>query len=301
MNHSLVGEFKELLGEHKVYTDEPMKNHTTFKIGGPARIFVTPKNRGELCRCIQLSQRAGAEYFIVGNGSNLLVRDGGIDAVVICTVEMTDICVSGTMMEADCGALLSKVASAAAKESLSGLEFASGIPGTLGGGIFMNAGAYGGELKDIVCSVSAWMDGEICELSVEDCGFGYRSSVFSKNGGIILGAKLKLQPGVKEEILEKSRELNRRRVEKQPLDYPSAGSTFKRPPGYFAGALIQQAGLKGYEIGGAQVSEKHSGFIINAGGATAKNVLDLIEYVKAEVKRCSGVELTEEIKVVGKD
>ena len=246
MNHSLVGEFKQLLGENKVYTNEPMKNHTTFKIGGPARIFVTPKNRGELCRCIQLSQRAGAEYFIVGNGSNLLVRDGGIDAVVICTVEMTDICVSGTMIEADCGALLSKVASAAAKESLSGLEFASGIPGTLGGGIFMNAGAYGGELKDIVFSVSAWMDGEACELSVEECGFGYRSSVFSKNGGIILGAKLKLQPGVKEEILEKSRDLNRRRVEKQPLDYPSAGSTFKRPPGYFAGALIQQAGLKGY-------------------------------------------------------
>ncbi len=279
----------------------PMKNHTTFKIGGNADIYVTPAKEEELVSAIEICIKFGVPYMILGNGSNLLVSDEGIEGAVISTDKLTDLYITEDVyLYSAAGNMLSKAANFAMSHSLSGLEFASGIPGSVGGGIFMNAGAYDGELCDSVVSVRAYFGGKITEFNADECEFGYRTSIFQKNGAVILGAKFRLDKGNIEEIKAKAADFNSRRREKQPLEYPSAGSTFKRPEGYFAGKLIQDAGLKGYSVGGACVSEKHSGFVINKGNATAKDVIELVEYIKKEVKDKFGVQLTEEIKITGR-
>ena len=284
-----------------VLFDEPMKKHTTFKIGGNADVFVIPRNSQEIIDSIKLCEEFEAPFYIIGNGSNLLVGDGGINGVVIQIFKnMGSIRVNGNIIKAESGALLSSVSKRAIDEGLTGLEFASGIPGTVGGGVCMNAGAYGGEMKDIISKVVVLKNGKISELSNEESEFEYRNSRILKNGMIVLEAEMVLQKGNFDEIKEKTYEFNRLRSEKQPLEFPSAGSAFKRPEGYFAGKLIMDSGLRGYSVGGASVSEKHCGFIVNKGGATAKDVITLIEDVKRIVNDKFGVTLEPEIRFVGK-
>lgn len=293
--------FEEALGKENVSENEPMSRHTTFRVGGTADWFLTPETENELRAVLKILAEAGMTYFVMGNGSNLLVGDRGIRGAVICPYKkMSEVRVSETEIYAEGGARLAVVAAAAADAALCGMEFASGIPGSVGGAIYMNAGAYGAEMSGIVKSVR-YMDesGEICEYSADECGFGYRKSVFCKKHGVILGCTLDLARSDEAAIRAYMRELNEKRVSKQPLDKPSAGSTFKRPEGYFAGALIEQSGLKGVTIGGAQVSEKHAGFVVNIGGATAKDILDLIEYVQKAVFKNTGVMLEPEVKTVG--
>lgn len=293
--------FEEALGKANVSENEPMSRHTTFRVGGAADWFLTPETENMLCAALKIIAEAGMPYFVMGNGSNLLVGDRGIRGAVVCPYKkMSAVRVSGNEIYAECGARLSTVALSAADASLCGMEFASGIPGSVGGAIYMNAGAYGAEMSGIVKSVRYMaVDGEICELRAEECGFGYRKSVFCEKDGVILGCTLSLEHGDEGAIREYMRELNDRRVSKQPLDKPSAGSTFKRPEGHFAGALIENSGLMGATIGGAQVSEKHAGFVVNAGGATAKDILDLICHVKKTVFDNTGVMLEPEVKIVG--
>ncbi len=240
-------------------------------------------------------------YFILGNGSNLLVGDEGIDgAVISLRKKMSDIRCEGSELCAECGALLSRVATVAVENELCGFEFASGIPGSVGGAVYMNAGAYGSEMSEIIKSVDyVDKDGNIRTTDSADCGFGYRKSAFAERGDIILGCRLALSKGRAEEIRAKMNELTQRRVTKQPIDKPSAGSVFKRPEGHFAGGLIEQAGLKGFSVGGAQVSEKHAGFIINTGGATAADVIKLIHHIQKTVFDKFGVRLETEVKTVG--
>ncbi len=284
-----------------VLFDEPMKKHTTFKIGGNADVFVIPRNSQEIIDSIKLCEEFEAPFYIIGNGSNLLVGDGGINGVVIQIFKnMGSIRVNGNIIKAESGALLSSVSKRAIDEGLTGLEFASGIPGTVGGGVCMNAGAYGGEMKDIISKVVVLKNGKISELSNEESEFEYRNSRILKNGMIVLEAEMVLRKGNFDEIKEKTYEFNRLRSEKQPLEFPSAGSAFKRPEGYFAGKLIMDSGLRGYSVGGASVSEKHCGFIVNKGGATAKDVITLIEDVKRIVNDKFGVTLEPEIRFVGK-
>lgn len=277
-----------------------MADHTTFKIGGCADIFVTPESEEALLSAVDICRTQREPYMVIGHGSNLLISDRGIAGVVICTEKLSHLEVEDTALYAQAGAMLSKAANFAADHALAGMEFASGIPGTVGGGVFMNAGAYGGELKDIIESVRVLRSGKVEEVSAAACGFGYRTSIFQKNGDSILGVAFRLHCGNREEIREKSQEFNRRRKEKQPLEFPSAGSTFKRPEGYFAGKLIQDAGLSGKAVGGAMVSEKHNGFVINTGGATAQDVVDLIAEIKKTVAEQSGVQLQEEIRITGR-
>jgi len=278
-----------------------MSEHTTFKIGGPADIFIIPADEDALIKAVSLCREQGVSYFILGNGSNLLISDYGIDGVVISTEKVSAIAVNEKTIEAGCGAMLAKIAYLAQQNSLAGLEFAAGIPGTLGGAIYMNAGAYGEELKDIICSVRFLSQtGEVLEYTSGQCEFGYRTSRFQREPALILSAKMQLQSGNSADIAQKSKGLNAKRRDKQPLDLPSAGSVFKRPQGNFVGTLIEQAGLKGFSIGGAQVSAKHAGFIVNTGGATATDVLQLIECIKKTVKEKTDVELQEEIKLIGK-
>lgn len=299
MKSGLTEKLLDICGSKNVLTNEPMKKHTTFKIGGNADILVFPETDDALRRVIELCKKENVRTVILGNGSNVLVSDEGIRGVVISTMRLSSVTVTDNKICAQAGALLSSVASAATNHCLCGLEFASGIPGTLGGGIFMNAGAYGGELKDVITSVTFLSaDGQIKTISNTDCSFGYRSSIFQQNGGIILGAEFELKTGVKDDIIALCSELNRRRRDKQPLNFPSAGSTFKRPEGYFAGKLIEDCGLKGFKIGGAEVSQKHSGFVVNTGNATAEDVLQLIKHVQKTVKENFNVELKEEIKYI---
>lgn len=293
--------FEEILGAQNVLIDEPMSKHTTFKIGGAADFFLTPENEEQLRAVYKAAKEAKLPVFILGNGSNLLVGDKGIRGVVVCLFKKMDsVEVSGDEIFVGCGALMSRVSSVALNSELAGFEFASGIPGTVGGGVYMNAGAYGFELKDIIKSVR-FMDGDgnISELEGCNCEFGYRESIFSKMSYIVLGCTFKLTKDKKELIRERINDYTQRRVTKQPVEKPSAGSVFKRPEGYFAGALIEDANLKGFSVGGAQVSEKHAGFIINKGSATARDVLDLIEYIKDVVYRKNGVMLEPEVKLVG--
>ncbi len=283
-----------------VLFDEPMKKHTTFKIGGNADVFIIPNDSGEIIDAIKLCEEFKAPFYIIGNGSNILVGDGGINGVVIQIFKnMGNIGVNGNIIKAEGGALLSLVSRKALEEGLTGLEFASGIPGTVGGGVCMNAGAYGGEMKDIISKVVVLKNGEILELSNEESEFEYRNSCILKNGMIVLEAEMVLQKGKADEIKEKMFEFNRLRSEKQPLEFPSAGSAFKRPEGYFAGKLIMDSGLRGYSVGGASVSEKHCGFIINKGNATAKDVRTLIDDVKRIVNDKFGVMLKPEIRFIG--
>lgn len=280
--------------------DEPMAKHTSFRIGGPARRMALPKTREQLVVLAGLLQEAGIEPLLLGNGTNLLVADEGLDTVVINTsaqlsrVEQTGEC----ELTADAGVSLCQLALFAWKQGLAGLAFAHGIPGTLGGGVVMNAGAYGGELKDVIADVTALYPDGVRTLTADEMGFSYRHSVFSSGEGIVLGAKLKLEPGDPNAIKAKMDELMARRKASQPLEFPSAGSTFKRPPGHYAGPLIESCGLKGARIGGAEVSCKHAGFVVNAGGATCADVLALMEKVQKTVFDTYGVLLEPEVKIV---
>ena len=284
----------------RVLENEPLARHTTFRVGGPADVLFLPESAEELQRAMELAREAGEDCLVIGNGSNLLVRDGGVRGLVIKLAgPMSGVSVEGTAIRAQAGASLSQVSRAALQASLTGLEFASGIPGSLGGALAMNAGAY--ELSQVVREAMVLMDGRVQTLSREKLAMGYRTTRVLREGGIVLSAVLDLKEGDASQIAETMDELNRRRREKQPLSFPSAGSTFKRPEGYFAGALIEQAGLKGYAIGGAQVSEKHAGFLINRGGATASDLLRLIEYVQERVYAQSGVRLETEVRICGVD
>lgn len=288
-------------GTEQVLRDEPMSRHTTFRIGGPAALFCIPRSVPALAATVKACIEADIPYYILGNGSNVLVSDAGYQGVVIQLFRNMDgIRIRGTEMEVEAGALLVKIAHTAAKESLTGLEFASGIPGTLGGGLTMNAGAYGGEMKDVVKeAVVMKPDGEILRLTKEELELGYRTSVIARKGYLVISALLELKEGEAEVIRARMQELKEARTSKQPLEYAGAGSTFKRPEGYFAGKLIMDAGLRGFTVGGAQVSEKHCGFVINRGGATAQNVMDLVRQVQNEVKKQFGVELELEVKLLG--
>lgn len=287
----------------KVLLDEPMKNHTSFKIGGPADIMIIPGNEKELIEGIKICKDNNINYYIMGNGSNLLVSDKGIEGVVIkISEEFGDIVVNDTTIKAESGALLTVVSKKALKNSLTGLEFASGIPGSIGGAITMNAGAYGGEMKDIVTKVRCLNgDGNIVEYSNEEMKFRYRKSRVEEEGLIVLSVEMELEKGDYKTIEERMRELTEKRTSKQPLHLPSAGSTFKRPEGYFAGKLIDDSGLRGIRHGGAQVSEKHCGFIVNIDNATSEDVRTLIRTVQKIVKDNYGVELETELKIIGRE
>ncbi len=291
---------KAFTDEKNILINEPMSKHTTFRIGGNADFFVCPANTKELEMIVSELKNRSLPYIVIGNGSNLLVSDKGIDGAVICTENLTDITVAGNSIYADSGVKLSALASEATKNSLSGLEFAAGIPGTVGGGVFMNAGAYDGELQNVIEFVRVLRDGKVVDLTPDLCLFGYRSSVFQLSEDIILGASFSLIPGNKDDISAKIHDFAARRKLKQPLEFPSAGSAFKRPEGYFAGKLIDDSGLRGFSIGGAQVSEKHCGFIINKGGATSADVVELIKYIKTSVYVRFGVKLHEEIRLIGR-
>ena len=299
----LKQELLACLGEDGLKLQEMMKEHTTFRVGGAADYFIQPKSAEELRAALEILHRYEIPVLVIGNGSNLLVRDKGIRGAVIQIYNrMADITVAEDTIYAKGGALLSAVAARAAEHSLTGLEFASGIPGSIGGAVVMNAGAYGGEMKDVLVSVEVLtQELEIKTIPVAELDLGYRHSIIPEKGYIVLGATLRLKEGNAAEIRGRMAELAEQRRAKQPLQYPSAGSTFKRPEGYFAGKLVQDAGLKGKTIGGAQVSEKHSGFLINIGGATAQDILDLIAFCQKEVKEQFGVTLETEVKIVGEE
>ena len=278
-----------------------MKRHTTFRIGGPADFFLLPSTVDEVRGILEICREEELPYFILGNGSNLLVSDKGYRGVIIQLYRnFSNISVEGNEICASSGALLSQIAAAARNASLTGFEFAGGIPGTLGGAVFMNAGAYGGELKDVLKEAVVMTEqGEILTLPVEKLDLGYRTSRIKKAGYLVLEARLVLEQGDMDKIRDITKDLTEKRVSKQPLEYPSAGSTFKRPEGYFAGKLIMDAGLRGYQVGDAQVSEKHCGFVINKGNATAADVLTLIENVREKVQEQFGVTLEPEVKFLG--
>lgn len=290
-----------LLGAEQVLKDEPMSRHTTFRIGGPADYFAVPRSAEEIKDTIAICRQEGTPYYILGNGSNLLVGDKGYRGVVIQVYKnLNQIRTEGELIYAQAGALLSKIAAEALEHSLKGFEFASGIPGTLGGAVMMNAGAYGGEMKQVIESaVVMTQEGEIKTLSLEELDLGYRTSIIARNNYVVLEAVIRLTKGDAEEIRSYMEELRGKRVTKQPLEYPSAGSTFKRPEGFFAGKLIEDAGLRGFRVGNAQVSEKHCGFVINRGGATAAEVISLMEQVADKVEANAGVRLEPEVKRIG--
>lgn len=302
MNSEIRKMFCDLLGEDRVFTEEAMSQHTTFKIGGPADYFLMPDKGEDVGRVIKICKEKEIPYFILGNGSNLLVGDGGYRGAVIQIYRnMSSVTVEGNEITAQAGALLSAVAAAAKNASLTGFEFAGGIPGTIGGAVVMNAGAYGGEMKDVLTEVTVMnAEGDIFTLPTEELELGYRTSIIKTAGYIVLEAKIRLKEGDPEVIRETMKDLTIRRTTKQPLEYPSAGSTFKRPEGYFAGKLIMDSGLAGYQVGGAQVSEKHCGFVINAGDATARDVRTLMDNVRDIVYKKYGVTLEPEVKFLGK-
>ena len=280
---------------------EPMTKHTSFHIGGPAELMAQPQSEAELQSLLLKAAEAAVPVTLVGNGSNLLVRDKGIRGLVIKLGSMLrDIKVSGNVLTFGSGVSLAQASKKAAELGLSGMEFAVGIPGSIGGAVYMNAGAYDGEMAKVVKSVRV-MDaaGEVSELSAGELDFGYRHSALQGSGKIVTSVTVELAAGDKQAIAEKMADFSNRRITKQPLELPSAGSMFKRPPGYFAGTLIDQTGLKGYTVGGAQVSTKHAGFVVNIGGATAADVLQLISDVQAKVFAAHGVKLEPEVLVLG--
>lgn len=291
---------KTIISEEILLLNEPMSKHTTFRIGGNADMFVSPEV-GQVPQIIALAKEYGVPVTIIGNGSNLLVGDKGIRGLVVSFGKSAEyVQVEENRITAGAGALLSKIAAEALKNSLAGFEFAAGIPGTLGGALVMNAGAYGGEMKDVLVSAKVLtVDGEVIELLAEDLDLSYRHSCIPEKEYIVLEATIALQAGEEEVIRETMADFRNRRIEKQPLEYPSAGSTFKRPEGYFAGKLIQDAELRGYTVGGAQVSEKHCGFVVNKGGATAADVCKLIADVKEKVYEQFQIEMEPEVKMIG--
>lgn len=293
---------QKFIPAENIFYKEPLSKHTTFRVGGEADCFIKIRDEKELAALLAYLNKVGLPYFIMGNGSNLLVSDEGYRGVILQLAEaFQDIRVRGERIYAQAGARLSKVANAALEHGLSGMEFAAGIPGTVGGGVVMNAGAYGGEMKQVVDSVTVLdRDGSRLELDNDTMEFGYRTSAIKSQPFIVTECCFRLRKGEKEDIAARTEELQRKRKEKQPLEYPSAGSTFKRPEGYFAGRLIMDAGLAGESIGGAQVSEKHCGFIINTGNATAADIRQLIARVQEEVDRCFHVRLEPEVIFLGK-
>ena len=301
MKENILNKFIQIMGKERVFLDEPMKKHTTFRIGGPADYYLCPENVEEVAGILHICKEENLPFFVLGNGSNLLVSDEGYRGVIIQVYKnMNRVSVEGDKVRVQAGCLLSMAAKKALDAELTGMEFASGIPGTMGGAVVMNAGAYGGEMKDIVESATViTQQGEILHLSVKELAMGYRTSIVKERGYIVLEAVLSLKHGKKEEIKEEMDRLKEQRTTKQPLDMPSAGSTFKRPEGYFAGKLIQDTGLRGYKVGGAQVSEKHCGFVVNADGATAQDVADLIKDVQTKVYEKFQVKLEPEVRFLG--
>lgn len=300
--HALQTKLKQHLPRLDLRVAEPMAKHTTFRVGGPAALLALPKGEGEVRQILQLAHQMGVAPFFLGKGSNLLVADEGVDRFLVkLPGGLTRLEREGeTGLYVGSGVTLAQAATFAAQAGLSGLEFAHGIPGSLGGGVFMNAGAYDGEMAQVI----AWVDcldetGAPHRLAGDDLALGYRTSCFAQRPWLITGARLTLTPGDPAAIRAKMADLAQRRRAKQPLEYPSAGSTFKRPPGHFAGGLIEQCGLKGYQIGGAQVSEKHAGFVINTGGATCQDILDLIHHVRQVVRDQTGVLLEPEVRLLG--
>lgn len=301
MSRNLINELYRIVGKQNVKLEESMAKHTTFRIGGPAKYFVLPQTVEELSQVLAVCKAEHIPYFILGRGSNLLVSDKGMSQVVIQLEQnMSNFTIEGNRVNALAGVSLGRLGIALRDAGLTGFEFAAGIPGTLGGAITMNAGAYGGEMKDIVESVSLMDgDGNLLQKSCEEMEFAYRHSAVEGTEYVVVGATLVLQPGDKEDITNRMTELAEARRQKQPLEYPSAGSTFKRPVGYFAGKLIMDAGLAGYQVGGAQVSEKHCGFVINKGGATAADVMQLMEDVQKKVWDTFQVEIEPEVRLIG--
>lgn len=302
MDQCIIEKIINIIGANNVNESEPMKNHTTFRVGGNALVYVSVDREEKAVELIRLLSTYGVPYFILGNGSNILVSDNGFDGVIIeIAKNLSNISICDDKITAEAGALLVKVANEAYYNGLSGLEFASGIPGTVGGAVVMNAGAYGGEMKDVITKVKLYDidNDEIVIKSVDEMDFSYRHSIVKDKSYIVLEVEFRLNKKDKEEIKTVMDELKAKRIEKQPLEYPSAGSTFKRPEGYFAGKLIQDSGLKGYSVGGAQVSEKHSGFVINKNNAKAEDIYKLIQDVKDKVYKDSGVMLEEEVILLG--
>lgn len=297
----LIEALREAAGAQCILEQESMKKHTTFRIGGPADIFAVPDTIEKAAKIIGICREQKVPFYVIGNGSNLLVSDQGYRGVVVQVYKnLSAIEIKGDIITAQAGAMLSVIAKKAMAASLTGFEFASGIPGTVGGAAVMNAGAYGGEMKQVLTEVTVLTrEGELRRIPSEELKLGYRYSVIPEKGWIVLEAKLKLHRGDYDMIKARMDELKEKRVEKQPLELPSAGSTFKRPEGYFAGKLIMDAGLRGFSVGGAQVSEKHCGFVVNTGEATAKDVRDLIREVSRQVKTKFGVELEPEVKMLG--
>lgn len=301
---ALKSKLETLCPTLELRTEEPMEKHTSFRIGGPVKLMALPRTEEEGIAAVQAAAELGIEPLMVGNGSNLLVADEGLDAFVIKTVEglshIQDM--GGNILRLEAGVILSRAAMAALDRGLTGLEFAHGIPGSVGGAVTMNAGAYFGEMADVVCSVRfLYLDGTPGELQGEQLGFSYRNSAFEHQKTLILSADVVLQAGDEEKARERMADLAIRRRERQPLEYPSAGSAFKRPKDGFAAALIDQCGLKGFQVGGAQVAEKHAGFIINRGGATCRDVQAVVAHVYRTVLRETGVALEPEVKLLGVD
>ena len=299
---SIVERLRAIAREDQILENEPMSRHTTFRVGGPADVMFLPESPEQVTTAIEYARAEGVPLLVIGNGSNLLVKDGGIRGLVIALGEgMAAIARVENTLTAWAGASLARVSAYAQASGLSGLEFASGIPGSLGGGCAMNAGAYGGQLSDVLIDAEVYLNGAVRTLTRDEMQMGYRSTLPLREGGVVLSARFALAPDDPEAIAERMRELNARRRDKQPLNFPSAGSTFKRPEGHFAGALIEEAGLKGRSVNGAQVSEKHAGFIVKAGDATAADILALICIVQDEVMAKFGVQLEPEVRIVGED
>ena len=279
----------------------PLSKYTFTKTGGPAEFLAFPKNIDQLEKLVQVTRENNIPLTVIGNASNLIIRDGGIDGLVVILTEMNQITVSGTEVTAEAGARIIDTAFTAAKAALSGMEFAAGIPGSVGGGVFMNAGAYGGETQEVVKTVNVMTkDGEFKTYSNEEMEFSYRHSLIQENGDIVLSATFELKKGEKDKILDEMNYLNALRRYKQPLEYPSCGSVFKRPKGHFVGPMIIKAGLQGKQIGGAQDSTKHAGFIVNKGGATATDYLDLIHLIQKVIKEKYDIDLHTEVRIIGK-
>lgn len=294
--------FNNIYDEADIQIDASMSEHIYFKVGGPVDILLTPSKVEQIVETLKICRENNIPYYIIGNGSNLLVKDGGIRGVVIKLSNLASLEVNDNLIKAASGTLLKDVSKKALENSLTGFEFACGIPGSVGGAVFMNAGAYDGEVNNVIKEAEVIdADGNISVLSKKDLELGYRTSRVMKDNLIVLSATFELNKGDKGKISSRVDELTEKRESRQPLEYPSAGSTFKRPEGYFAGKLIQDAGLKGVSVGGAAVSEKHSGFVINKGGATAKDILNLIAHVQEEVKKQFGVELHPEVRIIGEE
>lgn len=298
---NIIHLLEEKIDRQHIHEDEWMNKHTTFKIGGPADLYVIPNSEEELIHAVQVCKQENVPYYVIGNGSNLLVTDKGFRGVIIEVYkQLADIKVEGNCIVAYAGALLSKIANTALENNLTGFEFAHGIPGTLGGAVTMNAGAYGREMKHVIESATVIdHEGKVQTLSLEELELSYRKSIVSRLGYTVIKATIRLSEGEAEAISNMMKDLGQRRRDKQPLEYPSAGSTFKRPEGHFAGKLIMDSGLRGYQIGGAKVSDKHCGFIINHDHATCADVLQLISYIQSEIKEKFDVDIEPEVRMIG--